>query len=367
MKFNRLLASFADKELEKEFLEHERESSLKHLRPGILFLGILFFLFIIPDYFLNPTTQIFRMILVIRSVFLLLVIFLYIMLGKKEVQSNLHIWISVYALAVTVSYLLIYYHYEDSVGASPFYIQSLAVIVFILIFLSLERHWLYMVVISSFLGAGFMIISKHGWEEIPQSGFAAVSVYLLLILLISSIWAYRINIYKRKEYVNKLELKELSEKDFLTGIHNRSKFNAELNRWLNQAARYQNSFALIMMDIDDLKIINDQHGHVAGDRVLTEFAGLVKKELRSSDIFARWGGDEFIILLPYAGLSQAVQMAVRIHDIILSYRFIETETVSCSFGVTEFEEGDDQITIVQRVDNNLYKAKKEGKNRIVGE
>lgn len=127
MSYNKVLATFTDKQLEFNFLEHEQKSSLKYLRPVMLVLGILFFLFVIPDYFLNPTAHIFRIILITRTVFLLLVILLYFMMTKKVVQAHLRSWISVYIFAVTVSYLIIYSHYESSVGASPFYIQSLAI------------------------------------------------------------------------------------------------------------------------------------------------------------------------------------------------------------------------------------------------
>lgn len=365
MSYNKLFATFTDNQLELDFLEHERKSSLKYLRPGLLVLGVLFFLFVIPDYFLNPTAHIFRIILITRTVFLLLVILLYLILSKKNVQAHLRSWIAVYIFTVTVSYLLIYSIYESSVGASPFYIQSLAVIVFILIFFSLESHWLPTVAIASCLSAGFIVISYYRWDDVPLSGFAAVSVYILIALSMSAITAYRLNIYKRMEFVNKLVFKELSEKDTLTGIYNRCKFDAELSRWLSQAERYQNSFALIMVDIDNMKTINDMEGHVAGDEVLCELADLVKNELRSSDIFARWGGDEFIILLPFAVLSTAVQMAERICAKIFSHSFNHDQSVSCSFGIVEYEEGDDHISIVQRVDNKMYEAKKEGKNKIV--
>jgi len=122
-----------------------------------------------------------------------------------------------------------------------------------------------------------------------------------------------------------------------------------------------------MLDLDNLKTINDLHSHIAGDYVLKEFAGLVQKELRSSDIIARWGGDEFTILLPNAGLDQAVHMAGRIRDIVMLYNFSRIGPVSCSFGVAVYEKGDDRTTIVQRVDNRLYRAKKNGKSMIISE
>jgi diguanylate cyclase (GGDEF)-like protein len=367
MKYNRFFASFVDSQVEKEFLEHERESALKYLRPGILVLGILFFLFVIPDYFLVPSAQDFRVILIVRSTFLLLVIFFFIMLGKKEVQTKLRSWISFYAITVSASYLIIIYRYGASGEASSFFVQSLAVVVLILIFFSLESHWLHMVVISLFLSAGFLVISYHRWEDIPMSGFSAVIVYFLIALTISSISAYRINFYARIQFINRRELKELSEKDALTGIYNRSKFDAELNRWLDHSKRYRQSFAVVMLDIDNLKNINDLYGHITGDRVLKEFAGIVQQELRSSDIFARWGGDEFILLLPYADLGQACSTAERIRDAVQSYRSNQVGIITCSFGVAEFEEGDSDNAVVQRADSRLYKAKEEGKNRIVSE
>ncbi len=366
MKYNKVFATFADKQLEKEFLEHERESALKYLRPVVLILGILFFLFIIPDYFLIPSAQAFRNILLLRGTFLLLIVFFFIMLGQKGVQSNLHSWVSVYALIVTVFYLFIYYHYEAPAGASPFFVQSLAVIVLILIFFSLDSHWLYMVAISLFLSAGFMVVSYYRQEEIPAVGFAAVFVYIMLVLGVSSISAYRINLYKRMQFIDRRELKQLSEEDVLTGFYNRNKFNAELSRWLDLARRYQYSFALIMLDVDNLKSINDLHGHLVGDEILKEYAGLVQSRLRSSDIFARWGGDEFIVLLPDVDLSQAIRTAEHIRDTVTSYKFQHAETVKCSFGIAEFEKGDDHIKIIKRADSRLYQAKREGKNRVVG-
>ena len=365
MKYHCVFATFTDKKLEKEFLEYERDNSLKYMRPVALIFGILFFLFIIPDYFLNPTAEIFRLILVIRSIFLILVIAFFIMLGEKQVQLKMLDWTSGYALIVTIAYLLIYYHYETSVGASAFYVQSLAVIVLILIFFSLDSHWLHMVVISIILSSGFIVATYFRKDDVAVSGFAAVFVYILLALAISSYAAYRINIYKRKQFMGRKQLKQLSEKDALTKAYNRGKFDQELKYWIDLAKRYNYGFALIIMDIDNLKTINDLHGHVAGDKVIKEFADLVRNYLRSSDIFARWGGDEFTILLPNAGLDQALQMAERIRDNVVKNIFSYEESVSCSFGLAVYEKDDDHSNLIQRADSRLYRAKKEGKNRIV--
>lgn len=367
MKYNWLLANFADKKLEEEFLEHERENTLKYMRPVVLIFGILFFLFIIPDYFLHPAAEVFRLFLIVRTVFLVLVVILFIMLGNKRFQRNIQDLISIYTLIVSFSYLLIYYHYEASSGASPFYVQSLAVIVLILVFFSLDSHWLHMVAISCFLGSGFLVATYYREEVIAASGFAAVAVYIFLALAISSVEAYRINIYKRKHFLDRMQLKQLSEIDALTNAYNRGKFDEELKHWIDLAKRYNYGFALIIIDIDNLKAINDLHGHMAGDRVLKEFSGLVQSCLRSSDIFARWGGDEFMILLPNAGLEQAIQMAERIRDQIAANSFSFGDQVASSFGLAVYEKDDNQDAIIQRADSRLYRAKKEGKNRIISD
>jgi hypothetical protein len=182
MKNNRLFATFTDSQLEKEFIEHEMESALKYLRPGVLVLGILFFLFIIPDYFLTHSTQVFRIILAIRFVFLLLVIFFLIMPGKKDVQSSLRNWVSFYTLTVTVFYLLIIHRHEAPGRASPFFVQSLAVVVLILIFFSFNSHWLHMVAISAFLSAVFF---DH--FLLPMGGYPLAGVCRCYRLLSASI------------------------------------------------------------------------------------------------------------------------------------------------------------------------------------
>lgn len=164
--------------------------------------------------------------------------------------------------------------------------------------------------------------------------------------------------------MDKRNLELMSENDYLTGIYNRGKFDLELNRWIDLAKRYQHELALIMFDLDDLKLINDRYGHLAGDKVLKELAELVNSKLRSSDIFARWGGDEFIILLPYASMEEAVDMAERIRDLTASHDFKQVRNLSCSFGVAGFEVTDNSSTFLKKVDDKLYQAKRSGKNLV---
>ncbi len=152
--------------------------------------------------------------------------------------------------------------------------------------------------------------------------------------------------------------------DMLTKIYNRQKFS-EIFLCEISKRDYNKFFSVIFFDIDNFKKINDTFGHDVGDYVLVEISGLVKDRIRNSDIFARWGGEEFIILLPGADLKNAVDIAEKIRIMIKNTRFKNVNRVTCSFGVVTVREDDDYNSILKRVDKALYKAKESGRNRVV--
>ena len=120
-----------------------------------------------------------------------------------------------------------------------------------------------------------------------------------------------------------------------------------------------------MFDIDLFKQINDRFGHKLGDDVLVEVCSLVKSQIRSSDFLARWGGEEFLIILPGQSLESAKNTAEKLRQMIENYNFPKTIKLTVSFGVTEFLEGDTLQEIFARSDHNLYQAKSLGRNRTV--
>ena len=150
----------------------------------------------------------------------------------------------------------------------------------------------------------------------------------------------------------------------MTGIYNRIKFDNELVRWIRHKDRYRGALSLIMMDFDDFKQVNDKYGHLAGDRILKDGVDVVKKMVRTTDIFARWGGEEFIMLLPETGCDKAVALAERIRKAVEEHEFHTGDRVTCSFGVVEIEEGETMQNAVNRVDELLYTAKRKGRNRV---
>jgi len=159
-------------------------------------------------------------------------------------------------------------------------------------------------------------------------------------------------------------LKYLATTDPLTSIYNRRKFNEVLSYELRRDERYPGGLSLILCDLDNFKSINDNYGHNKGDEVLKSFTEMVKNMIRSSDTFARWGGEEFVLLLPETGFETAMQLAEKIRQKTESTLFSNTCKITVSFGITQFLEGDTETVLFNRADDALYKAKSCGRNRL---
>ncbi len=154
--------------------------------------------------------------------------------------------------------------------------------------------------------------------------------------------------------------KELSITDPLTGLANRRLMNSELKRCFQRARRYGRPFSLIMFDIDDFKLYNDTFGHQAGDRLLSQIGSIALKELRSTDLAFRYGGEEFLIILPETKIKDALVVAERLR------RTIKTMTrVTISLGVSSYnDDASEPEQILNQADSALYLAKRSGKDRV---
>jgi diguanylate cyclase (GGDEF)-like protein len=153
--------------------------------------------------------------------------------------------------------------------------------------------------------------------------------------------------------------------DELTKISNRAKFNKILAQEIIDYKVTNDHLSIIFFDIDHFKKFNDTYGHQIGDNILTELALLVGVNLRDTDLFARWGGEEFVILLPKANINSAVMIAESKRKLIENHIFKDDLKVTCSFGVTCMKNDDNQESFLKRVDEALYKAKESGRNCVI--
>ena len=196
-------------------------------------------------------------------------------------------------------------------------------------------------------------IHKTHEVEVLATLLVAIIVSVLFVLYVLS----------QKRTARALEL--LATTDPLTQIANRNKLNMILEKSIHLSQRYKLPLSVIFFDIDHFKKINDENGHDAGDTVLSSIATLISKYIRQSDIFARWGGEEFIIVLPETEHDKAHMLAERFRKIIAEYKFLPNVDVTCSFGVTQLHADDDEASLLKRVDNALYSAKEHGRNKVI--
>lgn len=159
-------------------------------------------------------------------------------------------------------------------------------------------------------------------------------------------------------------LEEQASIDKLTGIYNRSKFEDIFNEQIKKSAKDGVSLSLIIFDIDHFKMINDTYGHQAGDLVLQELVSLISQNLKKHDFFARWGGEEFVVLLPDTTLNEAYQFTEKLRLLVQAHTFSAIAKLTASFGVGELNIGENKTTLFEKVDKALYIAKNNGRNRV---
>jgi len=159
-------------------------------------------------------------------------------------------------------------------------------------------------------------------------------------------------------------LLKLSQVDTLTGIYNRKKLQDDLTLEIKKAYRYEQIFSIILIDIDHFKKVNDTYGHLAGDNVIKGVCNIISENIRDIDLFARWGGEEFVILLSNQDKNQAKLLAEKIRNIIANTK-IDNLEITCSLGISQYELNDTDEIIFKKADDALYIAKESGRNCTV--
>ncbi|WP_051654178.1 diguanylate cyclase [Persephonella sp. KM09-Lau-8] len=207
--------------------------------------------------------------------------------------------------------------------------------------------------------AGFIpeVFFRKNHHKFVFMGMSAIGFNFLVALLIF--------ILLKKDKDSKLSLEKKSIIDPLTGLLNRRGFYKLSEPIIANAERKNRPVSLMFADIDHFKQINDNHGHHTGDRILKEFARILRSNLRKSDIISRWGGEEFLILLNDTNTQQAKKVAEKIRKIVEDTQTSPKFTVS--FGVTQKRKDEKLDSAIERADKLLYKAKTTGRNKVVSD
>lgn len=185
-------------------------------------------------------------------------------------------------------------------------------------------------------------------------------VILGLVVLITLISILTVNIYIKSQEKFKL----LSNTDYLTKVYNRLKFLEIANTELKRSKRHNTAFSILMLDIDHFKNVNDTYGHNIGDEVLKEISRLVSNRVRETDVFARWGGEEFICLLSETSVGNALVVAESIRKIIEYHHFHKVGHLTISIGIADNKNSHNIDEIIEKADMALYESKNNGRNMI---
>lgn len=222
-----------------------------------------------------------------------------------------------------------------------------------------KRHALFLCV--AMLGAGVFIVGQ-GAPGIP---IQAHESYVSHVVCIAFVFA--LSGLKERYVATQREagaLRSYAETDFLTGVANRRSLSEALDRELRRCRSEGSSLALILLDVDRFKDVNDTLGHEEGDRALRRIALLMDRNRRRSDVFGRWGGEEFLLVAPDLDLDGGRRAAERLRAIIEESSRGTRAPVTASFGVAQLAPGDDMASLVRRADEALIAAKGAGRNRV---
>ncbi len=211
---------------------------------------------------------------------------------------------------------------------------------------------------------GFTVDEHHEPESlwVRLEYVLSVTLFASLSLIMPAVIGYKL-IEKHEKLADKV--KRLSEEDYLTKLSNRRKIHEIIENELSRSKRYNSTFSIILLDIDNFKTTNDSFGHNAGDSLLLEISDVVRETIRESDIASRWGGEEFLVFCPHTNADGAFALAEKLRTSIEKHEFSNVGYKTASFGVTHVEHGDTVESMVSRADEAMYSAKHAGKNLVL--
>ncbi len=241
--------------------------------------------------------------------------------------------------------------------------------VYILGFLTLKVRRALVISLVFYLTT--LLLGLLGWAYFSLNGLTFPNAFLLVQVYLAGAFymalSYLIALIKDR-YVSEravaYDMSKLAMTDALTQLDNRRVLTRCLQDEVRRTERYKQPLSVLLFDLDKFKKINDNYGHNAGDEVLQEVSRQLKQNIRTSDPFGRWGGDEFLCLATNTDRDAAVELAERLREVIQGCHFETVGQLSASFGVTAYQTGDTPETLIRRADLGLYKAKASGRNRV---
>jgi len=334
--------------------------SKKHLRSAVLTVAVFNLILLIPD--LNMIVHLDEQlsVIVMRLLFSSSLIYLFFNTSKIKTFTQFTRIVSIFEISGIFIFMIVLNLYKTP----DFMIQTIGLILLILIIFLIPNNLKYMITVSLFGTVVYLAYFALIDTRVTMSDYSAVFVYLFIVVGFCAASARITERFQYNEFNAKSELIKISSIDPLTKTGNRYKFEKEADWWIKFCRRQDLPLSFVMIDIDDFKVLNDLYGHMSGDTIMQELVRIFNEQLRDTDFLYRWGGDEFVILLPNVPLSRAITVCERIRQRVEEFIYDKQSRVTCSFGVVASKANSDYMTLIDEADKLMYIGKKKGKNII---
>ena len=350
---------FSDRETEADFMKYDKKASLNSVQYFMLLMGVIFVLFGVSDFFFYREHSAFILSLILRFVALCITVVAFFQVGKIKLYNHTLAMVTLMQLTVFGFYLLNLYILD----ASKLDLQFMSIVIFILVVFLIPNVWKNSLFAGCVIVVGYTIFSAVFLNIGELPALVQRGIYLSISVAVCAILLYSREKSRRKQFAAEKLLEFMSITDRLTGIYNRGRFEYILGSWIKNMRH--NPFCLLLFDIDNFKKVNDRFGHTVGDEVLIGTAAVVSAHIRDDEIFARWGGEEFVILFGTTGIERATELAERLRKAVEDNPCSEVGHITISIGAAEYRQGETITEFVNRADEKMYEAKKAGKNRVM--
>jgi diguanylate cyclase (GGDEF)-like protein len=350
---------FSDREIESEYMEFEKNASVNIIRFLLVFMGLAFASFVISDYHFHKETGFFPIAVGLRISAFLITAAASFFVKKFRRYDHALVMVTLAQLAIFLIYLVNLYFIE----AHQISLQFMTIMLFIFMVFIIPNKWNYSFAANFLILVGYILFSvfyknSEGLPTLAQRG-----IYFGITFILCGLSSFSRERSRRKQFAAEKMLEQMSITDRLTGIFNRVRFESVLGHWIKNM-RHE-PFCLLLLDIDDFKKVNDRFGHTEGDRVLVETTQTISANIRDDDIFARWGGEEFVILLGGITLKKAAERAECLRKAVEANPSGKAQRVTISIGGVQYRKNETIAEVVNRADAKMYEAKKAGKNCVM--
>lgn len=330
-----------------------------HVYAGVA--SVANFLFIFCDmFFINDRSE--RLIVaILRYCFSILLILMVRRLQRVDTFARFsHIVTVLESLGVLVFISVLQFYESPS-----FMIQTMGMLLTILILFIVPNRWENMLTLAIIATCAYFLVSYLVFGSIALHDLIASAFFTVTTIVLCAVKTIVADRYAMRAFLEKTRLEQASARDFLTNAATRERLEEEARRWMNFCRRQGLPLCLVFADVDDLKRINDRYGHAMGDKALREVATIMRNQLRNSDTIARWGGDEFVLLLPNVTLQNAVLLLDRVKRAVEQLTLENGVKVSCSFGVVQMSPDSDYMQLLSAADAMMYRSKQSGKGKVI--